>query len=884
MTTPLATYRVQLHAAFGFDDVAALAPYLADLGVSHVYCSPYLQAASGSTHGYDVVDHRQLNQELGGEPAYQRMGAALAAHGLGHIVDIVPNHMAIGDRRNTWWWDVLENGPASLWAAFFDIDWTPPEERLRQRVLMPVLGDHYGRVLEAGQLQLRREGGSFLVRYYEHEAPVSPKTLDDLLGPAAEACGSDQLASIAVALGRLPPASATERASADERHRDKEVLRERLARLLDEEPAVARSVDREVASVNADADRLDALLQRQNYRLAFWRTAGQELDYRRFFDIHDLVALQMHEPHVFDEAHVLILRLVNEGKVQGLRIDHPDGLRDPAGYLDRLREAAGSDVYVVVEKILETEEALPPAWPVAGTTGYDFLNRVSGLFVDPAGEGPITETYGRFTGEEVDFLAVAYEAKQQVMRESLAADLNRLTALALSVCDRHRRYCDYTRHDLHTALRELAACFPVYRSYVRSGSPPSAEDVAAVEEAVSGVARRRPDIDRDLLGFLHGLLLGRFGGEAEADLALRFQQFTAPVTAKGVEDTAFYRHLRLIALNDVGNDPSRFGTTPEAFHRHNQRTAETWPATMLSTSTHDTKRSEDVRVRIALLSEIPEQWALALRRWSARNDRHRSGPGGWPDANTEYLLYQTLVGAWPIETTRVVAYMEKAIKEAKRQTSWTAPDADYERAVKGFVEAVLGDEEFVADLESFVRPLVEAGRTASLAQVLLKLTSPGLPDLYQGTELWDLSLVDPDNRRPVDYALRRQLLDKVSGAAPSDVGGWDEDGAAKLWLTQRGLAVRKRRPRAFAPGAAYQALFAEGEKALHLVAYVRGDEAVIVAPRLVLGLGGDWGDTALTLPPGRWADELGSSGPREGGPVAVAELLAELPVAVLGRA
>ncbi|HEX6597056.1 MAG TPA: malto-oligosyltrehalose synthase, partial [Acidimicrobiales bacterium] len=728
-----------------------------------------------------------------------------------------------------------------------------------------------------------REGGSFVVRYFEHEAPVSPRTVDDLLGEAAEACESDELASVAVAFGRLPPASATDRESVDERHRDKEVLRARLQRLLEEDEAVAAAVDTALAALNADVDHLDTLLQRQNFRLAFWRTAGQELDYRRFFDVPELVALRVEDARVFEESHQLILGLVADGKVDGLRIDHPDGLRDPQAYLERLPGI----VYVVVEKILGADEELRRSWPVAGTTGYDYLNRVLGLFVDPDGEGQMTELYGRFTGEETDFDNVAYEAQQLVMRQALAADLDRLTALASEVCDRHRRYRDYTRRDLRNALRELAACFPVYRSYVVPGRSSTEEDVALVDSAVVAAGERRPDIDPDLLAFLRGVLLGRVDGDVEgdveADLALRFQQFSSPVMAKGVEDTAFYRYFRLSALNEVGGEPGRFGTSVDEFHAANLAAAEAWPATMLSTSTHDTKRAEDVRARLAVLSEMPGHWALAVRRWAALNAGHRRGD--WPDANTEYLLYQTLVGAWPIEVDRVQAYLSKATKEAKRHTSWIDPDEEYEAAVAEFAAAVLADDEFVTELETFLRPVVEAGRVNSLAQTLLKLTSPGVPDLYQGTELWDLSLVDPDNRRPVDYDLRRQLLDKVREAGPAEAWGMADEGAAKLWLVHRTLGARRRRTSAFTRGGSYRPLWAEGEKALSVVAYVRGDEMVPVTPRLVWGLGGDWGDTSLTLPPGRWTDELGGERSWRGDqPVPVADLLADFPVALLGRA
>ncbi len=853
MPIPIATYRLQLHAGFGFDDVARVAPYLAALGVSHVYLSPILQAAPGSTHGYDVIDHSTLNEELGGEAGYERMVKALAEAGLEHMVDIVPNHMSVAaGRRNRWWWDVLENGPSSRWASFFDVDWT----RSDPKVLLPVLGDHYGQVLEWREFSLVRESASFVVRYFEHEAPISPRTLDELLGAAADDCGFDGLASLAVAFGRLPLATATDRASVEERHRDKEVLRRRLAWLIDNEPGVAEAIDRQVAAHNADADRLDALLLRQNFRFADWHTAGQSIDYRRFFDINELVGLNMSDDQVFDEAHELVLRLLSD-----VRVDHPDGLRDPQRYCRRLRGRAGDDAYIVVEKIVETGEgeSLPASWPVQGTTGYDWLNVACGLFVDPSAEAPMTELYQSFTGETADFAAVAYESKLHVIRESLAADLDRLTAVALAVCEERRLFRDHTRRELREAVREIAAWFPVYRTYAAPGRVAAEADVRAVEAAVAAAAAARPEVDPVLLLFLRDLLLGRVEGANEAELCLRFQQFTAPVMAKGVEDTACYRYLRLAALNEVGGDPGRFGASVAEFHAHNARMARDWPATMLASSTHDTKRSEDVRLRIALLSEIPDQWSTAVRRWAARN--RRRGP---IDANTEYLLYQTLVGAWPIDAGRAWQYMEKAVKEAKRQTSWVAPGAEYEAGVRAFVEGALGDADLVADLEEFAAPLVERGREASLGLTLLKLTSPGVPDIYQGTEDWDLSLVDPDNRRPVDF---------------ERMGRWE---SPKQRLVRRALEVRRRRwEPAYAPGCSYQPLDA-GEA----VAYVRGGEAITVVPR-----GRQWGETVLALPAGEWADELGEGG--EGGEgggerpfsgsVRLGDLMAEGPVALLGR-
>jgi len=901
---PLSTYRAQLHSRFGFDDVGAVAPYLADLGVSHLYASPYLQAAPGSSHGYDVVDHSRVNGELGGAAAHRRMCDALGAAGLGQILDIVPNHMAIGGRENAWWWDVLENGPSSLYAAYFDVDWDPPEAKLRHKVLLAVLGDHYGRVLEAGELALAREGGSFVVRYHEHVAPIAPPTMDGVLAAAAERCASAELESLATALGRLPASTLTDRDSVRERHRDKEVLADRLAALCDDVEAVAEAVDAMVAETNADPDHLDAVLERQNYRLAYWRTAGRELDYRRFFDITTLIGLRVEDPQVFEDTHRLVLGWVADGTLDGLRVDHPDGLRDPEGYLARLAEATGG-AWVVVEKILEPGEELPSTWPVAGTTGYDFLNRVGGLFVDPDGHKPLLELFAGLTGQSTDWASVVLEKKHQVLRQVLAADLNALTAAFVRVCERHRRFRDYTRHELHEVLREVAAAFPVYRAYVRpADGAVSDTDVAHVEQAVTVAAERRPDLDGDLWGFMTDLLLLRARGDdrspgfgrpsgsgpeadPETELVARFQQLTGPVMAKGVEDTAFYSYLPLVSLNEVGGDPSRFGVAPAAFHRACAISQGRYPTGMVATATHDTKRGEDTRARLHLLSEIPGEWADAVHAWRAHNDRHRAGPDR-PDATMEYLFYQTLVGAWPLPVERAVAYMEKASREAKIHTSWTEPDDDYDAALLAFVEAVLADGWFAAQLEAFVAPLVGPGRVTSVAQKLVAMTAPGVPDVYQGTELWDHSLVDPDNRRPVDYGARRRLLAELDSGALSPESVWAraDEGLPKLAVCAGALRLRRRRPELFGPDGGYEEAAVSGPAADHAVAFSRGGSAMTVVPRLVLGLerSGGWRATTVDLGPGGpWRNLFTGDELPGGGRIPVADLLARFPVALLER-
>jgi (1->4)-alpha-D-glucan 1-alpha-D-glucosylmutase len=875
-----ATYRLQFHAGFTLDDASTVIDYLADLGVSHLYSSPYLQARRGSTHGYDVVNPQRVNAELGGIQAHTRLCRTLQRYGLGQVLDIVPNHMAITGPENPWWWDVLENGPASRYATYFDVDWDPPETRLRHTVLLPILGDHYGRVLEAGEIQLERDHSAFMLRYHDHVVPVSPRSLDSLLAAAAERCRSDVLAFIADALGWLPPATATDWASVQRRHRDKEVLRQQLARFLVEQPGGAAAIDGVIAAMNADADALDALLERQNYRLAFWRAAARDLGYRRFFDINTLVALRMEDERVFSDTHALVLKWLSDGSLDGVRVDHPDGLRDPAAYCRRLHRAS-PHAWVVVEKILESEERLPREWPVAGTTGYDFLNRVSGLFVDPAAEGPLTELYVAFTGESGDYAALVRDKKHQVLRDLLGSDVNRLTGLFLEICERFRRHRDYTRHELHEALRELVACFPVYRTYVQAGTGHvSREDARYVNEAVERAKDSRPDLDAVLFDFLADLLLLRVRGALESELVMRFQQLTGPAMAKGLEDTAFYCFNRLVSLNEVGGDPSRFGVSPATFHQACLEAQRRWPQAMLATSTHDTKRSEDVRARIHLLSEIPQLWGEAVGRWAALNERHRHG--AWPDRNAEYVFYQTLVGAWPIESERIANYMEKAVREAKVHTTWTEVNREYEEALRAFVEAVLTNAEFIADLEAFVTPLVDYGYVNSLAQALVKLTAPGVPDLYQGTELWDFSLVDPDNRRPVDYKRRRQLLADLPAATPETVWERRREGLPKLWLTYQTLAFRRRHPDLFGPQGAYQPLSASGLRAEHVVAFARGGEAITVIPRLTRRIDGEWGTTTIELPPGCWHNELtGDETPK--GRVPLAELFGRFPVCLLSR-
>jgi len=750
---------VQLRTEFPLSDLAATADYLADLGVSDVYTSPLLQAAPGSTHGYDVVDHRQVSRELGGEPGRRALADRLRGLGLGLVVDLVPNHMSVAVAElNRWWWDVLTHGPASPYAGHFDIDWS------RGRLLLPVLGDGPA---EVQQLQL--VDGE--LRYHERRFPVAPGTGD---GPAA------------------------------------------------------------------------AVHDRQHYELVSWRRGNAELNYRRFFDITELAGLRVEDARVFDDTHDEPLRWVAAGDVTGLRIDHPDGLADPGGYLRRLA-ARAPDTWVVVEKILQPDERLPEGWACAGTTGYDALRQVGGLFIDPAGEVPLTATYAELTGEPTSAAELARGLKLATARTNLRAEFARLARLAAD------------RPDAEDALGEVAASFPTYRSYLPEAG------AEALRTALADAERRRPELAASLVG------LGRRLADPADELAVRFQQTTGMVTAKGVEDTTFYRFNRFVALNEVGGDPDRFGVAPEEFHAAAAERQRRWPYAMTALSTHDTKRSEDVRARLAVISELPEEWAAAVRRWAA------GCPA--PDANLGYLFWQTLVGAWPLPADRAYAYLAKASREAKQHTSWTDPDADYDAAVARFVEQVYADVDLLGDVGAFADRLAPDGWSNSLGQKLIQLAMPGVPDLYQGSELWDLSLVDPDNRRPVDYALRRKLLGRIRE-------GWrppvDATGAAKLFATWHALQLRRELPEAFA--GEHRPLAAAGPGAGHVVAFSRAGTVAAVATRLPVGLRrrGGWPGTTLQLPTGGWTDRL-TGRTVAGGDLPLAELLADYPVALLVR-
>ncbi|SEB60966.1 malto-oligosyltrehalose synthase [Terriglobus roseus] len=879
--TPLSTYRLQLHAGFTFAQASAIADYVRDLGVSHVYSSPYLQAGKGSMHGYDVVDHHRVNTELGGEAGHAAFSKRLGELHMGQVLDIVPNHMSV-DRQNRMWWDVLENGPSSRFATFFDIDWNSAEEKLRDKVLMPVLGDQYGRILSNGEIKIVREGTDFLVQYGEQAFPVAPRSLSTLLSRAAEMAPSDTLNFLAVSFARLPAPDSTERSVQLARHRDKQVLLGLLTRLCSEQEAVCRSIDAALEELNGNIDALDEFLNAQNFRLAFWRTSDQELGYRRFFDVNSLIGLRMEREYVFEETHELILYWLDKGVLDGVRIDHPDGLRDPKQYLERLR-ARAPHAWIVAEKILEPGEWLRADWPVQGTSGYDYMNQCNALLVHPDGMRKLTAIYSEFARDSESFHDIAFEKKTKISKETLASDVNRLASLFVAICESNRNSRDYTRAQIRRAIRNVAACFGIYRTYVVPAMAVNDEDLTHIHEAIEEAKRRKPDIDGGLFDFMRDVLTLKVTGDKESEFVARFQQFTSPVMAKGVEDTAFYCYNRLTSLNEVGGDPGLNGITIADFHSYNAHMQTTFPTTMLTLSTHDTKRGDDVRARLAVLSEVPARWAAVLKRWSRMNAKYRTGK--YPDANTEYFLYQTLIGAWPIDIERLKAYMQKAMREAKRITSWLDNDKDYEDALNAFMERILEDGAFVGELQGFVERIKRDGRINSLSQTLLKCTSPGVPDLYQGGELWDHSLVDPDNRRPVDYDLRRAMLAELTSRNWSDAAQYAvehfEEGSPKLWLITQALKLRLERPTSFDASGSYSPMEVHGPKADHVIAYRRSGDVIAIAPRFPHLLTDNWSGTSLQLPVGRWTDRLSGQVHEGGSMIRISTLLDGFPVALL---
>ena len=852
-----ASYRLQLRSEFDFDAAAGVTEYLSNLGISHVYASPYLQASPGSSHGYDVVDHSRVNEELGGEKGHAWFCRALGKNGLGQILDIVPNHMAISGPENRWWWDVLENGPSSRYAGYFDVDW---EQSHQDVILLPLLGDHYGTVIDAGEIRLERKRGDFTLRYYDHVFPVAPRSLSGIFVSAEAQSNSPELGFIASALEYLPLPTVTDRPSTRRRHRDKEVIRQQLGRLMEEQPPVRQAVDAEVERINQDPEMMDSLLERQNYRLAYWRMARTDLGYRRFFDINDLAALRTEDEEVFKETHQLVLGWLKDGTLDGVRIDHPDGLRDPEEYLKRLRREA-EEAYIVVEKILEPAEKLPASWPVQGTTGYDFMNLLGGVFIRGESEGPITQFYREFTGEERTYEEVLLQKKALVLRDLLGSDFNRLVELFSSICERNRYYRDYSREEIENTLFEVLVLFPVYRTYFRKDEgereDSREEDRSTVRDTIKEAEKRRKDLDPRLFHFIEKLLLEKTNDHLVREFVMRFQQLTGPLMAKGAEDTAFYNFNRFIAINEVGGDPGRFGVAIEDFHKEMELRQRMHPLGMLSTSTHDTKRSEDVRARLCVLSEMPEAYINLINEIAALTEKYKTE--GFPDRNFEYALYQTLIGAWPISLERILTYSEKYMREAKVYTSWTNQNEAYETACTDFLRKIYSDEEVLAKIEEFSGTLLERGRTNSLAWTLIKTTAPGIPDFYQGTELWSLDLVDPDNRRPVDFEHRKEALKSLTTMDPKEIVDRMDEGYPKLYIIKKALELRREHPEWFGEKGSYTPLFDEPS----IVAYIRSGSAAVVVPRFRPAPekpgSTPWEDLFVTLPGEEdetWVDRL----------------------------
>ena len=914
---PTATYRLQFHRDFTFARARALVPYLARLGISHVYASPFFRAAPGSMHGYDVCDHNELNPEVGTRAEFDAFSAELKAHGLGLIVDFVPNHMGIEGALNPWWRDVLEHGPSSPYARFFDIDWQPLKRELENKILLPLLGEPYGKVLESDGFRIEFSAGDFLLRYGELTLPLAARSTLPLLRRAGEilARAPAEMEGIITAIEHLPPGTDTTPERMAGRVRERQVIHERLTRLCGESPAVAGAIARAVGELGERAnagrfDRLDAILSAQSYRLSSWRVAGEEINYRRFFDVNTLAALRVELPEVFDATHRLLFELIDAGHVSGVRIDHIDGLAQPREYLAKLRERGGESLYLLVEKILGPDEKLRGDWPVQGTTGYEFANQVVQGLVSAPGVERLAGVYEKFLGFRLDYREVVYRSKKLVMLSVMQSEVNVLGHLLARIAESSRWSRDFTLNALTAAVREVIACFPVYRTYLDPATPPEEAEVGVIDRAIALARERTPAREGPVLEFLREVLLPPKDHAHPVDEALRrafvvkFQQGTGPITAKGVEDTAFYVFNRLTALNEVGGEPAAAGASLETFHGQNAARLAEFPHCLLATSTHDTKRSEDVRARLAALSEMPEEWSRAVRRWHTLNRRHRAVIEGEPapDANEEYLLYQTLLGAWPLEglhdgnraefTQRIQDYMVKALHEAKVNSSWLEPNGAWDDAVRAFIAAILaggGRNRFPPSLAPLAARLAQLGAVNSLTQTVLKLTCPGVPDFYQGSELWDFSLVDPDNRRPVDYTLRRQKLESVANVTPQDLLENWRDGRIKMFVIHRLLTLRRECAELFASGA-YTAVSVQGSCAENVVAFERrsGNAAVLViVPRhtATLGfppIGGAWGDTRIVAPVtgARWRDVF-TGRAHSGDTLALSDIFAELPAAVL---
>lgn len=903
---PLSTYRLQFQAGFRFVDGRDLIPYLSELGISDVYASPRYKARRGSAHGYDIANPLLVNSELGTEQEFDEMAARLQHYSMGLLLDTVPNHMA-ASYENPWWTDVLENGQSSAFAGYFDIDWHPIATKAaflqENRVLLPILGELYGDVLANRRLLLKFEDTGIHVRYYDRRLPLDPKSYLEIL----QRCpGFPELEEIAGALVRLPSRDETAAEQILERRREKDRLKEQLWRAYQQNAGVKHAIDEALLFFENSPDDLDRLLSAQAYRIAYWKIGYEEINYRRFFDINELVGLRIEVPEVFENRYSKSLDLVRDGKVTGLRIDHIDGLWEPGCFLKRLQTVA-QDLYMVVEKILGRGETVPREWPVAGTTGYDFLNAVNGVFIHRGGLARLEKIYTRVTGNYLPFAEVCYESNKLVMDTLFTGDVHALVHYLGRIAAAHREARDIRLTELRDALVEVTACLPVYRTYIHDFAI-AARDRQYIERTLD-LARRRTapgQISDEAFAFLRSVLLLEPPYYLEGrkrdwlDFVMRWQQFTGPVMAKGLEDTATYRYNALLSLNEVGGDPLR-DRPPcdlEEFHEFNLRRAQNRPGTMNATATHDTKRGEDARARLNVLTEIPEEWERRLARWIEWNTPRKIAVRGGlvPGTSEEILIYQTLLAAWPADPQedaefgdRFKQFLVKALREAKQNTSWIEPQEEYERAAQAFVDRILvAEDDFLPDFRGLQSLVARHGARNGLGQLLLKIGAPGVPDFYQGTDLWQFALVDPDNRRPVDYKRRSAMLEALRRREAEDPVGLIRELAAnpgrdemKLWVTYKALQARKEHARLFA-GGEYLPLAATGAKAEHVIAFARRLDvecAAVIVPRWTVGLE-DWEDTAVQLPFAEWKDALTGlvhSGDR------LADLLAEFPLALLIR-
>ena len=882
---PVATYRLQFDGEFRFEHARTLVGYLHHLGVSDIYASPLLQARRGSSHGYDVTDPSRLNAEIGTEQDLEALTVELRQRGMGLLLDIVPNHMAASS-ENPWWMGVLENGASSTFASFFDIDWHPPRISLQNNVLLPILGRPYAESLENKELRLAFEGGSFFIYYYDAKLPVAPKSyrfvLQHRLDELEHKLGADhpatrELAGILAALAALPDRVGLSTEMAGERRLQREAVKERLWNLYQSSPEIREFVCENVRIFNgrkrerASFLLLDRLLADQAYLLSYWLSVNAEINYRRFFTITDLVGVRVEDPLVFEAEHSVVVRLIEAGLVTGLRVDHIDGLRDPLGYLRRLQERVSPNgarrshprFYIIVEKILSNGEKLPREWPVCGTTGYDLLNQLNGIFLDPDGCEKLNHVYKSFVGAKSAYEDLVYEKKKEVMETLLAVEMRSLGHHLGLLAEQDRYARDLPQADLTRALVETTACLPVYRTYVRSFAT-SSSGRQYLEPALHSARRRNPGLGPQCFDFLGDVLLLRdkvhvSAEQREARLAFvtRWQQFTGPIMAKGVEDSALYVYNRLVSLNEVGGAPTSNGIPLAAFHDFCRYRQEHCRHTLNATSTHDTKRAEDVRARINVLSEIPIKWERALHRWARWNRLRKKTAEGRlvPDLNEEILLYQTMLGAWPLDPDeapgfrqRLQDYMVKATREAMVHTKWTRPSIRHERALTSFVQSITQESSanrFLNDFQLMCHEIAYYGALNSLSQLLIKITAPGLPDFYQGSELWDLRLVDPDNRGPVDFEKRSRLLAEIEQAREQNRGTfvaslldhW-QDGRIKLYVTSEALNFRRAHWELFREGA-YEPLEVSGEKRDHVCAFLRRAKhawAVTTVPRLLTGL------------------------------------------------